>query len=103
MVDLAGLRDMAKHYLAGADPRMPLAAPLYAELSGLPPLLIQVGTAEILLDDSTRLAARAEAAGVEVELEAWEEMIHVWQALAPLVPEATEAVRRIGDWLAKRP
>ena len=63
---------------------------------------IQVGTAEILLDDSTRLAARAEAAGVEVELEAWEEMIHVWQALAPLVPEATEAVRRIGDWLAKR-
>jgi acetyl esterase/lipase len=102
MVDLAGLRDMAKHYLAGADPRMPLAAPLYAELSGLPPLLIQVGTAEILLDDSTRLAARAEAAGVEVELEAWEDMIHVWQALAPLVPEATEAVRRIGDWLAKR-
>ena len=100
VVERSGLLDMARHYLAGAGPRTPLAAPLYADLSGLPPLLIQVGTAEILLDDSTRLASLAQAAGVAVELEAWEDMIHVWQALAPLVPEATEAVRRIGDWLA---
>ena len=102
VVERSGLLDMARHYLAGAGPRTPLAAPLYADLSGLPPLLIQVGTAEILLDDSTRLASLAQAAGVAVELEAWEDMIHVWQALAPLVPEATEAVRRIGDWLGKR-
>lgn len=102
MIELSSLRDMAKRYLAGADPRTPLASPLYADLSGLPPLLIQVGTAEILLDDATRLAERAQAAGVEVELEAWEDMIHVWQALAPLVPEASEAVQRIGDWLGKR-
>ena len=102
MVLRSGLLDMARHYLASATPRTPLAAPLYADLSGLPPLLIQVGTAEILLDDSTRLATLAQAAGVAVELEAWEDMIHVWQALAPMVPEATEAVQRIGDWLGKR-
>ena len=102
MVEISGLLKMARLYLHGANPRTPLAAPLYADLQGLPPLLIQVGTAEILLDDSTRLAKLAESAGVEVELEAWEDMIHVWQALAPLVPEATEAIQRIGDWLGKR-
>ncbi|MBW2280052.1 MAG: alpha/beta hydrolase [Deltaproteobacteria bacterium] len=102
MIKLDGLLEMAAMYLDGEHARTPLAAPLYADLSGLPPLLIQVGTAEILLDDSTRLAQNAEAAGVEVELEAWEDMIHVWQALAPVVPEATQAVERIGDWLRKR-
>lgn len=102
MVEISGLLKMARLYLHGANPRTPLASPLYADLQGLPPLLIQVGTAEILLDDSTRLAKLAESAGVEVELEAWEDMIHVWQALAPLVPEATEAIQRIGDWLGKR-
>ncbi len=102
MVEISGLLKMARLYLHGANPRTPLASPLYADLQGLPPLLIQVGTAEILHDDSTRLAQLAESAGVEVELEAWEDMIHVWQALAPLVPEATEAIQRIGDWLGKR-
>ena len=61
----------AKAYLAGADPRTPLANPLYADLAGLPPLLIQVGDHEVLLDDSTRLAERAQAAGVQVKLEIW--------------------------------
>ncbi len=99
MVQYEGLREMAKMYLAGLDPRTPLAAPLYADLSGLPPLLIQVGTAETLLDDSTRLAERARKAGVDVTLEPWEEMIHVWQAFAPVLPEGQQAIDRIGSFI----
>ncbi len=86
-------------YLNGADAENPLASPLYAELSGLPPLLIQVGTAEVLLDDSTRLAAKARAAGVEVELDCWESMTHVWQNNATTLPEGVEAVERIGRFI----
>jgi len=102
MLELAGLQEMGRLYVADGDIRGPLAAPLYADLAGLPPLLIQVGTAELLLDDSTRLAERARAAGVDVDLEAWQDMIHVWQALAPLVPEATEAIAVIGQYLRKQ-
>lgn len=90
------LEQMAAWYLAKADPRIPLAAPLYADLHGIPPLLIQVGTAEILLDDATRLAAKARDAGVEVTLEPWEDMIHVWQLFAPMLPEGQQAIDRIG-------
>jgi monoterpene epsilon-lactone hydrolase len=68
---------MAAAYLAGQDPRTPLASPIYADLRGLPPLLIQVGTAETLLDDARRLADRARAVGVTVDLEVWDHMIHV--------------------------
>jgi monoterpene epsilon-lactone hydrolase len=89
----------AKAYLAGADPRSPLAAPLYADLTGLPPLLIQVGTSEVLLDDSTRLAERARCAGVEVVLEPWQEMIHVWHFFASMLPEGQQAIDRIGDFI----
>jgi monoterpene epsilon-lactone hydrolase len=102
MVQRDGLRKMAAAYLAGQDPRTPLAAPLYADLSGLPPLLIQVGTAETLLDDSTRLAERARKAGVEVTIEPWEDMIHVWQAFASLLPEGQQAVDRIGEFVRQR-
>ena len=93
---------MAAMYLAGQDPRTPLAAPLYADLSRLPPLLIQVGTAETLLDDSTRLAERARQAGVAVSLETWEDMIHVWQAFASLLPEGQQAIERIGAFIKTR-
>jgi len=89
-------------YLGGADPRTPLASPLYAKLEGLPPMLIQVGTAEVLLDDSTRFAAAARRAGVDVTLEKWEEMIHVWQAFALILPEGRQAIARIGEYLRKR-
>ena len=75
---------------------MTLAAPLYADLKGLPPLLIQVGNHETLLDDSNRIAARARAAGVKVILEVWPEMIHVWQMFASFLPEAQEAIEAIG-------
>ncbi len=89
----------AKAYLGGADPRSPLAAPLYAELGGLPPLLIHVGTSEVLLDDSTRLAERARRAGVEVLLEPWEEMIHVWHFFASMLPEGQQAIDRVGEFI----
>ncbi len=102
MVQRDGLLKMAAAYLAGQDPRMPLAAPLYANLSGLPPLLIQVGTAETLLDDSTRLAERARKAGVDVTLEPWEDMIHVFQVFAMLLPEARQAIERIGEYVQQR-
>jgi acetyl esterase/lipase len=96
LVQKAGLLQLAAWYLAGANPRTPLAAPLYADLRDLPPLLIQVGTAEILLDDATRLAEKAIAAGVKVTLEPWEDMIHVWQLFAPMLPEGQKAIERIG-------
>jgi acetyl esterase/lipase len=87
---------------AGADPRTPLASPLYAELHSLPPLLVHVGTAETLLDDATRLAGKARAAGVSVDLEVWDDMIHVWHAFAPLLPEAGDAIARVGSWVRDR-
>ena len=102
MLSREPLAMMAKHYLGEGDPRAPLASPVFAELRGLPPLLVQVGGAEVLLDDSTRLAEKARAAGVEVELEVWPDMIHVWHAFASLVPEGQQAIERIGAHLAKR-
>ena len=96
-----GMPQMAKAYLGDADPRTPLASPIYANLTGLPPLLIQVGTAETLLDDATRLAERAKSAGVEVVLEPWEDMIHVWHAFAEMLPEGQEAIERIGEFVRR--
>jgi acetyl esterase/lipase len=101
MVQRESLLQSAKAYLRDAAPRTPLAAPLYANLAGLPPLLIQVGTAETLLDDSTRLAERARAAGVEVILELWDDMIHVWQFCAAMLPEGQQAIDRIGEFVRK--
>jgi len=101
MVQKDGLLKMAAAYLNGKDPRSPLAAPLYADLSGLPPLLIQVGTAETLLDDSTRLAERARKSGVNVTLEPWEDMVHVWQVFAPMLDEGQQAIDKIGTFVLK--
>ena len=96
------LLEMAKIYLDGADPRDPLAAPIYADLTGLPPLLIQVGGSETMLDDATRLADRAEATGVDVTLEVWEEMIHVWHWFASMLPEGQQAIDRIGEYVLEK-
>ena len=93
------LEFMAQLYIGDRDRRTPLAAPLYADLRGLPPLLIQVGTAETLLDDSTRLADRAKASGVTVELDIWEDMIHVWPIFASVLPEGQKAIERIGEFV----
>ena len=102
MIDGAHLAEDARWYLGGADPRTPLAAPLYADLSGLPPMLIHVGDAEVLLDDSTRLAERAKAAGVDVTLEVWDHMVHVWHFLAAILPEGQQAIDRIGAFVRSR-
>ena len=102
MVQREHLVMMAQHYLADHPPRTPLAAPLYADLSGLPPLYVQVGTAETLLDDSVRLAERAREAGVDVTLEQWDDMIHVFQAFAPMLPEGQQAIDKIGEYLRAR-
>jgi epsilon-lactone hydrolase len=99
LVQKDALLVMARHYLGGKDPRTPLAAPLYADLSGLPPLLIQAGTAETLLDDSVRLAERAKKFGVSVTFEPWENMIHVFQAFAPILDEGQQAIERIGEFV----
>jgi acetyl esterase/lipase len=97
MVTMDGLHEMAGHY--GGDRRAePEASPLHADYSGVPPLLIQVGTREVLLDDARRVARTAEAAGVAVTLEEEDGLIHVFQAFAG-VPEAEAAVGRIGDFV----
>ncbi len=101
MVHKEGLLGMAKAYLGGQNPRSPLAAPLYADLAGLPPLLIQVGTSETLLDDASRLAERAKKAGVNVTYEPWENMIHVWQLFAPMLDEGQQAIDKIGAFVRK--
>jgi acetyl esterase/lipase len=95
----ATLREMAAAYLGGRDPREPLASPLYADLSRLPPTLVQVGTEEILHDDAPRLADAARAAGVEVTFEEWPDMFHVWHAFAGALPEADEAIASVGAFL----
>ena len=99
MVTRDGVAEMARLYLAGADAKTPLASPLHGDLKGLPPLLIQVGDDEVLLDDSTQLAAQAKVAGVTAEVEVWPEMIHVWHWFLPMLDEAQRAVTRIGDFV----
>jgi monoterpene epsilon-lactone hydrolase len=97
-----GLKMMAAMFLAGQDPRTPLAAPLYADVSKLPAVYIQVGGDEVLLDDSTRLATVLAAAGNAVRLDVFPEMQHVFQINAGNLPEADDAVARIGAFLQTR-
>jgi acetyl esterase/lipase len=91
-----------KHYVGQNDPRSPLLSPIHADLRGLPPMLIQVGGDEILLSDATRLAECARAAGVEITLEVWPRMWHVFQAFAPYLPEAKQAIAAIGRFVQQR-
>ncbi len=93
-----GIARGAVPYLAGADPRHPLASPIYASLHGLPPMLIHAGSYEVLLDDSTRLAERTRAAGGTVTLRTWPVVPHVWQ-LFRFVPEARESLDEAAAFL----
>jgi monoterpene epsilon-lactone hydrolase len=91
---------LAKNYLGGqGDPRDPLVSPLYADLQGLPPLLIQVGDRETVLNDSVMFAEKARAAGVDVNLEVWDGMIHVFQMFGTELPEAHRAIASIAGFL----
>ena len=99
ITDAAMIKQMAAAYVGGGNAEDPLASPVYADYAGLPPLLLQVGDAEVLLDDTRRVAERASAAGVDVKEEVWDEMFHVWHAFAPMLPEGREAIARIGEFV----
>ncbi len=98
-VQRAGLLDMAKLYLNGANPRSPLAAPIYADLEGLASVMIQVGACETLLDDALRLAKVAGAADVRVDLQIWPEMIHVWHLFHPELKAGLRAIEEGGAFV----
>jgi phosphinothricin tripeptide acetyl hydrolase len=102
IVEASMLRRMVAAYLGTADPRTPLASPLHADLRGLPSLLIQVGSDEVLLDDATSLVARARSAGVDASLEVWDRMVHVWHWFLPMLDEAQDAVDRIATFVRLR-
>jgi acetyl esterase/lipase len=102
MITKAGLDEAAIEYLAGASPQDPLASPIRGDLAGLAPLYIQCGGDEALLSDSLRLAEAAALAGVDVRLEVWPEMIHVWHAFGGQVAAARTAIRDAGVWIAAR-
>jgi epsilon-lactone hydrolase len=97
-----GTQWCANLFLAGQDPHEPYASPLYADLTGLPPLYIQAGDWDILVDDSHRLADKAGRAGVDVRFELFPEMLHAHQIWAGNMPEADDAVTRIGEYVRRR-
>jgi len=102
MLDVRKERKSVEIYLNGADPREPLASPYFGDLRGLPPLLIQVGSHELLLSDAKRFAEKAKEAGVQVTLEVWPGMQHEWQFAAKFLPEGRQAIAHIGDFVAGR-
>ncbi len=92
---------MSRHYLQGKSPTEPLASPLYGDFRGLPPILVHVGSNEILRDDATRLTQKAEAAGVDISVEVWDGMPHVFQ-FYPSLPEAQGSLARLGSFVKTR-
>jgi epsilon-lactone hydrolase len=102
LISQVGLQTAVELYLADNDPKNPMLSPAFADLRGLPPLFIQVGDHELLLSDSTRLADRAASAGVDIKLEVWPDMWHVFHAWASELPEAQDALQRIGEYIKER-
>ncbi len=94
-----GLRRCADLYLAGHDPKDPMASPLYGDLKGLPPMLIQVATTEILFSDAARFAAKAEASGVDVCLEPWHHSFHFWHGFTPAFKKGQVATERAAEFI----
>jgi acetyl esterase/lipase len=97
-----GMKTLFNYYVGQNDPRDPLISPLYADFTNLPPIVVYVGTDEILLSDSTRLAEKAKDAGVDVQIKIWPGMWHIFPFFAPFVPEASQAVTEIGDAIKHR-
>ena len=102
MVNRAALEFFSDFYADKEDKSHPLISPLFANLAGLPPLLIQVGTAETLLDDSRRLATRARYAGVDVSYAEWEGMPHIWHIFAPLLEKSRKAIIELGEFVERK-
>jgi acetyl esterase/lipase len=102
MLKASDLDAFAAHYVNGSDPREPYISPLYGDPRGLPPTLLQVGSDEILRDDSERMATRMREAGCDVTLEVWPRMPHVWHAFAPMMPEARRAIARVGAFIEEK-
>jgi epsilon-lactone hydrolase len=100
MLNADDLPELAQIYLAGADPRAPYASPLYGDPSGLPPVLIQVGSDEILRDDAVRMAEKLRADNPRSRLEIWPRMPHAWQLFVPVLPEARRAIAQIADFIS---
>src|SRR5579863_1956352 len=97
-----GITKGARFYLGDTHPTHPLASPLYADLAGLPPLFIQASNSEVLLDDSTRLAAKASKAGVAVDFKTWHRLPHVWQIFTPFLPESRAALAEAGAFVKRQ-
>ena len=102
MIDPQGIEQMATWYRGDYEADHPGVSPLFADLTGLPPMLVQLGSDEVLLSDSTRLVDRAKAGGVEAELDVADGMWHVYQALAPVLPEARTALDRAATFINAR-
>jgi epsilon-lactone hydrolase len=96
------LEELAAAFLAGADPAGPLVSPLHGDLAGLPPMLVQVGSAETLLDDALRIARRAGAADVPVSVEIWPHMIHAWHLWAAQLADGRRAIAAAGAFIRVR-
>lgn len=96
-----GVKDFAEQYLGDADPKHPYASPLFADLKGLPPIMLQAAGDEILRDDSVRFAAALREAGVKTELDLWPGLFHVFELAWRWLPESEEAIQRIGDFVRR--
>ncbi len=101
-VAITASQGWAAMYAGNADRTDPLLSPVFADYEDICPLLLQAGSVEMICRDTERVAAKAREAGVEVTEEIWEDMFHVWQGFAPLLPEGQEAIQHIGDWIRKR-
>ena len=103
IIDPKAVSVWAQRYLNGTDPKNPFVSPLFGELEGLPPLLIHVGDNEVLYDDAFRFTEKAREAGVKVDFRSWPRMVHVFQFLGSLMPEAMESIHDVRDFLLEEP
>ena len=101
MLNLQSLKIMASNYIGDGDPRSPLISPIHSDLKGISPLLIHVGSDEMLLDDSTRIAEKAKSAEVDVTIKIYDQMWHAWHLNVRLMPEAKNAIKELGSFIRK--
>lgn len=102
MIDLGSLKHFALFYSPPEKLSHPWVSPLYADLNDLAPIYIQVSSSEILLDDTRRFAEKAQIAGVDIQVDYWDKMVHVWQAFGSYLPEALEAIEKLGAYIEKK-